>query len=75
MANGFGGPFYERLSQEGGALPAPMDPSFVPAAFRHRRDTRILLEFIRGGVAFPLFTERDEEAGGKDSASAWQGGK
>jgi hypothetical protein len=75
MANGFSGPFYERLAQEGGTLPAPMDPGFVAAAFRHRRDTRILLEFFRGGVAFPLFTKRDEEARGKDCASAWQGGK
>jgi hypothetical protein len=52
-----------------------MDPRFVPAAFRHRRDPRVLLAFLRGGVAFPMFTERDEEAGGKDGASAWQSGK
>jgi hypothetical protein len=52
-----------------------MAPGFVAAAFRHRRDTRILLEFFRGGVAFRLFTKRDEEARGKDCASAWQGGK
>ena len=75
MANGLSSPFYQRLSQAGGALPAPMDPRFVPASFRHRRDTRILLAFIRGGVAFPLFTARDEEARGTDGASTWQGGK
>ena len=75
MAYGFGGLFDERLSQEGGTLPTPMDPSFVPAAFCDRRDPRILLEFRRGSVAFPLFTERDEEAGGKDGASAWQSGQ
>jgi hypothetical protein len=72
MAYGFGGPFDERLSQAGGTLPAPMDPRFVPAAFRDWRDTRVLLECLRGGVAFPLFPEGDEEAGGKDGASAWQ---
>jgi hypothetical protein len=75
MANGFSGPFDEGLSQEGGALPAPMDPGFVAAAVYHRRDARILLECIRGSGAFPLFTKRDAEAGGKDGASAWQGGK
>jgi hypothetical protein len=75
MANGFGGPFYERLSQEGGALPAPMDPGFVAAAFCHRRNTSILLQFISGAVAVTLFAERNEEAGGKNSARAWQGGK
>jgi hypothetical protein len=75
MANGFGGPFYERLSQEGGALPAPMDPGIIAAAFCHRRDTSILLQFISGAVAVTLFAERKEEAGGKNSARAWQGGK
>ena len=75
MPDGFSGPFHERLSQEGGALPAPMDPGFIAAAFRHRRDASILLECIGGGVAFPLFAERDEETRGKDRPSAWQGGK
>jgi hypothetical protein len=75
MAYGCGGPFDERLAQEGGTLPAPMDPRFVPAAFRYWRDTRVLLEFLRGGGVFTLFPEGDEEAGGKDGASAWQSGQ
>jgi hypothetical protein len=33
------------------------------------------LECIGGGVAFPLFPEGSEEAGGKDSPGAWQGGE
>jgi hypothetical protein len=52
-----------------------MDPGFIAAPFRHRRDARILLEFIRGGVTCTLFPESDEEAGSKDRASARQGGK
>jgi len=75
MAHGFRGPFHARVSQEGGALPAPMDPGFIAAAFRHRCDASIRLECIGGGVAFPLFAEGDEEARGKDRTSAWQGGK
>ena len=75
MPDGFSGPFHERLAQEGGTLPTPMDPGFIAAAFRHRCDAGILLEFIGGGVALPLFAEGDEEARGKDRAGAWQGSK
>lgn len=74
MAKGFRGPFHAGLSQEGGALQAPMDPGCVAAAFRHRRDARLLLPCISGEVAFPLFAEGDEKAWGKDRASARQGG-
>ena len=63
------------LSQACGALPAPMDPGVIAAAFRHRRDARVLLECIGGGVAVPLCAAGDEEARGKDRTSAWQGGK
>ena len=75
MPNGFSGPFHERVSQECGALPTPMDPGLIAAAFRHWRDASILLEFIGGGVAFTLFAEGDEQARGKDRTSTWQGGK
>src|SRR5262245_55198317 len=75
MAYGFGGPCDERLAQAGGTLPVPMAPRFVPAAFRDWRDPCGLLECLRGGIAVPLFPAGDEEAGGKDGASAWQSGK
>jgi hypothetical protein len=75
VPNGFRGPFHERLSPEGGALPAPMDPGFIAAPFRHRRDARILLECIGGGVTCTLFAEGDEQARGTDRTGAWQGGK
>ena len=45
----------------------------LPAAFRHRRNARIFLEFVGGGKAFPLFAEGDEEAGSKHGPSPWQG--
>ncbi len=75
MANRFTSPFHERVSQECGALQAPMDPGFVAAPFGHRRHTRVRLQFISGAIAFTLFAERDEESGGKDRTSAWQSGK
>lgn len=74
MAHGLRGPFHARVSQEGGALQAPMDPGVVAAALRHRRDARIRLQCISGEVACPLCAEGDEKAWGKDRASARQGG-
>jgi hypothetical protein len=73
MPRGFCRPFDERLSQELGALEAPVDPDFVAAPFRHRRNASILLEFLSGSVAVALFAKGDEEAGGKDGPSSWQG--
>ena len=52
-----------------------MDPGLSAATFRHRRDARILLAFIRGGVTCTRLSESDEEAGSTDRASARQGGK
>ncbi len=52
-----------------------MDPGFLAAAFRHRRNARIFLEFLGRGIAFPLFAKGDEEAGGKDGPGPWQGVK
>ena len=52
-----------------------MDPGLLAAAFRDRRNARIFLEFLGGGVAFPLFAKGHEEAGGKDGPSPWQGVK
>ena len=45
-----------------------MDPGFRAAPFRHRRDARILLACIRGGVTCTLCPASDEEAGSKDRA-------
>jgi hypothetical protein len=52
-----------------------MHPGFIAATLGHGRTARKLLEFISGGVVFPLFPEGDEAAGGKDSPGAWQGGE
>ena len=51
-----------------------MAPGCVAAAFSHWRDTRILLEGIRGRVAFPLFTEGDQEARGKEPPAPGRAG-
>ncbi len=72
MPEGFSGPFHERLPQELRALEAPVDPRFVPAAFRHRRDTSVFLQRIGGGIALALFAEGDQETRCKDSTSAWE---
>jgi hypothetical protein len=75
MPRGFCRPFDERVTQERGALEAPVDPGFVAAACRHRRNASILLEFLSGSVAVAWFAKGDEEAGGTDGPSAWQGVK
>src|SRR5438128_11133247 len=75
MPCGFRSPLDKRLSQELWALEAPVDPGLLAAAFRDRRNARIFLEFVGGGKAVPLFAEGDEEAGGKNSPSPWQGVK
>ena len=46
-----------------------MDPGIFAVAFRHRRNARILLERIGGGVAVALLTKGDEKTRGKDGAS------
>src|SRR5919106_4695008 len=66
MLRGFSSPFHERLSQEGRTLEAPVHPGCVAAAFRHRRDARVLLALIGSGVAVAWCTESDEETRGKD---------
>ena len=44
MPSGFSRPFDERLSQERGALEAPVDPAGVATAFGHRRDASVFLQ-------------------------------
>ena len=68
-------PLHKRLAQERRPLEAPGDPGFLAAAFRHRRNTRLCLEFLGRSVAFPLFTNGHEEARGTDGTGPWQGVK
>jgi len=75
MSGGFRCPLDKRLSQELWTLEAPVDPGLLAAAFRHRGNARIFLEFLGGGKAFPLFAEGDEKAGSKNGPSPWQGVK
>src|SRR4030095_8727208 len=75
MPGGFRCPLHKRLSQERRTLEAPVDPSFLAAAFRHGRNTRIFLEFLGRSVAFPWCAKGHEEAWGKDGTGPWQGVK
>ena len=73
MPDRFGGPLHERLSEELGTLEAPVDPGFLAAAFGHRRDPGIFLEFGGGGIACALFAKGDEQPGGEDGSRPWEG--
>jgi hypothetical protein len=75
MAGGFRCPLDTRVSQELWTLEAPVDPGLLAAAFRHRCNARIFLEFLGRGKAFPLFAAGDEEAGSKNGPRPWQGVK
>src|SRR5262249_38505184 len=67
------GPLHERLSEERWTLEAPVHPGLLPAAFGDRGNAGIFLQFGGRGRACALFTKGDEEAGGEDRASAWEG--
>jgi hypothetical protein len=69
------GPRHERVSQELWTLATPVSPGLFAAPFRDRRNASVFLEVIGRRGAFPLCAEGDEEAGGKDGPSAWQGVK
>jgi hypothetical protein len=71
--DGLPNPLDEGLSEEGGALIAPVDGGLVAAAFGDGGDAGVLLE--RGGIweALTALAEGDEEAWGKGGASARQG--
>src|SRR4029453_12931759 len=75
MPGGFRCPLHKRLAQERRPLEAPVAPSFLAAAFRHGRTTRLFLECLGRSVAFPLCAKGHEEARGKDGPGAWQGVK
>ena len=73
MPDRFRRPLDKRLPEELGTLEAPVHPGLLAAAFGHRRDPGIFLEFGGGGIAFALFAEGDEQPGGEDGARSWEG--
>ena len=73
MPDRFCGPFHECLSEELWTLEAPVHPGLLPAAFGDWCNARIFLQFGGGGIACALFAKGDEEAGGEDRPSAWEG--
>jgi hypothetical protein len=75
MPDRFRSPFHERLAEERRTLQTPVHPGFLATAFRDRCETRIFLEVLGGGEAFPLCAEGHEEAGGNDGPGPWQGVK
>jgi hypothetical protein len=75
VADGVGRPLDEGLAQKCRALPAPVDPGLVAAAFGHRGNPGVCLERISCGVAVAWFADGGEEARSEDGASAWQGVK
>src|SRR5262245_30515050 len=66
-------PFDERVPEELWTLETPVHPGFLAAAFGHRRNPGIFLEFGGGGIAGALFTEGDEQPRGKDGACSGEG--
>src|SRR5262249_41288052 len=66
-------PFHERLPEELWTLETPVHPGLLAAAFGHRRNAGIFLEFSGGGIACTLFAEGWEQPGGEDGPRAWEG--
>src|SRR6266849_5321511 len=66
-------PLHERLPEELRTLEAPVDPGVLATALCDRRNTGIRLERSGRRRAFALFAEGDEEPGGEDGTSAWEG--
>jgi hypothetical protein len=73
MRRGGRGPCHERLAEERGALPAPVDPRIVAAACSHRREARGLLTLVGRGGTVALVAAGDEEAGSTNGSSSWHG--
>jgi hypothetical protein len=68
-------PCDERLAEDLGPLEAPVHPGFLATPFRAWCTTGVVLACIGGGIAFTVFTNRAEAAGGTDRPSAWPGVK
>lgn len=60
------GPFDEGLSQELWALPTPVHPAGVAAAFGDRSDAAVALQIIRLGEALALLAEGGKQARSED---------
>jgi hypothetical protein len=73
MPDRFRRPRHKRVAEELGTLEAPVDPRLLPAAFGDRGNPRLFLQCGRGGRACAWFAKGDEQAGGEDRPSAWEG--
>ena len=69
----FSGPLHERLSEELWTLEAPVHPGRLPAAVGDRGTAHLFLQFGGRGRACALFAKGDEEAGGENRPSTWEG--
>src|SRR5262245_11769985 len=72
MPDRFRRPLHKRLAETLGTLEAPLHPGLLPAAFRDRCNACIFWQ-CGGGIARAVFATGDEEAGGEDRSSAWEG--
>ena len=71
-------PCDERVPEALGTLEAPVHPSLLAAAFGHRRDPGIFLQFCNGSIPCALFAKGDRRRGAKTGpapGSAWKKGK
>ena len=66
-------PFHKCLAQECRTLKAPVDPRLFTAAFGHRGNPSVLLQFNGRGIAFALLAKGDQKAGSKDGSGTWEG--
>ena len=75
MPRGFRRPCHARVSEERRTLETPVPPGLLATALRDRRDTRVFLELLSRGVAFPLCATGPEEARSTNGTGTWQGVK
>src|SRR5262249_37126179 len=75
MPGGCRRPLDTRVAQERRTLETPVDPRLLPAAFRHRRHPRLLLECLSSRRACTLCATGHEEAWGTDRPGTWEGVK
>jgi hypothetical protein len=73
MPGRFRRPLHERLAEELWTREAPMHPGLLPAACSDWCAARIFVQFGGRGITCALFAKGDEEAGGEDRSSTWEG--
>ena len=66
-------PLHARVAEDRRTLEAPVHPGWLAAACGDRGDARLCLPCGGRGRAVALLAEGDEEAGGPDRPSAWEG--